>query len=408
MLLFEKLRVKLRHFDLWLLVALFSISIFTSTFVQARQCSELFASRETLSTQEVLEQLFALSKERSSSSTFQANEFVQFGGDINSNHEYKDFAIPSKLHVFSGHKSYYIGRFVKNYDSNHVLVSFENRATNTFATIIVPRNDIQKLNTGLDVNFLNSMKFISSIPLTFAQNEVVRFRDLSGNMAVGTFVMALGSRVLVKTNEGENLTVNQEDVFRFIGGSPLTTRYDTEYHREKNSEMLAMTFAPEEKLVRKFLNGAARLTSLVDFKKLPTEEKILALMAYLKLNVSWTHGAVNAELASLKNFSDVLCSDAGVCRHLSVLMKAILNETGFLARAVYYKDPESDFGHMWVELDVPQPNGTFTTYVVDPSYGYYLKAYSEISAIAEADKNSFEAMWYTQTQRKTLRKTADP
>jgi hypothetical protein len=327
-------------------------------------------------------------------SSFEPGEYVQIGSDYSSKNEYKTVRGGNDTFTFSGNAAQYIGRFVRIHDEKNYVISVKSIKDNVPATeIIVPRSSTYGLTSGTLTHFQNTVKGLLSMHVAFKYDELVRFRRSDGTIAMGTFVRVNSHYSTVKDEDGKLIYVSPQSVFRYVDGEPFTAIY--------NADWIQANFENPSSLVRQLLDGAGKLSSLSDFAEMSNDDKIKTLMKYLKSNVSWTKGAISAETAGLDDFNEIICSGAGVCRHLAVLMATMLSEAGFSPRVVKYIEAGKD-GHAWVEVDVRLPNGHSEIIVVDPSNGDYVANYNQVAAIAGGNKTSFEASWYTKPGREYI------
>lgn len=327
-------------------------------------------------------------------SPFVEGEYVQIGSETQKETTFQRLGsdTPLTLTGYNG-TSTFIGKFLRAYDEKNYLVQIkiESDVINIPPTdLIVPHHLTYGLASGTPRHFQNSIRSLLTTPIQFATHEPVRFRDSSGLIQLGTFIKSNGRYITVQDNNGRRIYVSPQSVFRYYGGDPYTAVY--------NAEWIKARFQNPSYLVRQFLDGAGKLTSLSDFSTLTPENKIIVLTKYLRSHVSVAKGASLAEYAGLNNFNEILSAGAGVCRHLSVLMSAMLSELGYKYRLTYYDG--DGIGHAWLEVDIKTSDDKIKTFVLDPTYNGYLKSYDEVLEKAAKDKQSNEANWYTNPQRK--------
>ena len=333
-------------------------------------------------------------KEFSHYSPFESGEYVQIGADYSSSNSYKTVKNPDHTFVFSGHAAAYIGKFVRIYDENNYVIQIQSIKDNVPPTeIIVPRYLTYGLTSGTASHFRNAVRGLLTINIAFKSGELVRYRRVDGTIGLGIFIRSNKNHITLKDEADQTVYISPQSVFRYIDGDPHTATY--------NADWIHAHFQKPTDLVRQFLDGAGKLTSLPDFAEQSPEQKILTLMKYLKANVNWTKGALSGETAGLRDFNEILCSGAGVCRHLAPLMATMLSELGYTPRVTKYIEQGKD-GHAWLEVDVRDSYGQLKTFVVDPSNGEFVKAFSEVSAAASKNKNSSEAAWYIKPGREFL------
>lgn len=323
---------------------------------------------------------------------FVAGEYVQIGSNFSSELVVKVESNPDTNFRFSGTSSSYIGKFIRVYNSEHFVIEVQAVKQGVPpSNVIVPKDRVYGLKSGTLSNFKSGVKSLLTIEFDFAVNETVRFRNKEGYIEVGSVRKIGSNKIQIQTKVGL-VTIFKRDVFKYVEGEPHTPVY--------NADWIQAEFGKPKGSLRMFLSGAAKISSLQDYQQMLPSEKIATLMKYLKSNIEWTKGALEAENAGLGNFKKIICSGAGVCRHLAVLMSVILSEAGFSTKVVMYYE-EGKNGHAWLEVDVVNSR-TNTTFVVDPTNGHFIQPYWQVRKTAVQNPSSNEAKWYVREGREFL------
>jgi hypothetical protein len=341
--------------------------------------------------------------------SFAFQEWVEFGSELTRT-PYAHLYDETVSIRFGGGAQHYLGRFIAPYDSSHWVIearlAHTSAAKNNFpwTPLIIPARDVTRLPSGTVQNLQIHLKELLDTRTQFEANEVVRFRNQEGYLELGRLERSppQGDRLQILDPQGHLIEVPSQSVFRLNskqkgGGVPTTSIFNADWIGPK------MT-APKGSL-RLFLDGAGRLTSLSDFVNLTPYHQINSLLWYLKPLVAWRPGALCAELAGLENFEDIVTSGAGVCRHQAVLLATLLREAGYVARLVFYLPSTGEAGHAWIEVDLPDSNGSLKatqTFVVDPSEHPALIAFKEAQRDAARHRGSIAARFYTQPGRQVL------
>lgn len=332
---------------------------------------------------DLYENIFA-SKEAILRSTYVFGEYVQVG---NRNKESRDYLSVAGEKITLGDA--YIGIFMAVQDSNNYVVRLKDK-NGVLVDIVAPKRDVYDLTMGTSARFDLTVSNFSNLQVQFKQNEAVRYRNSDGMISYGRFIKKDEGFVIIKNQNGIFERISQESVFRSIENARTTT-YKAPWMLELEK--------PSDSL-KKFLDGAGKLTSLPDFTRMSSEQKVISLMKYLRVFIRWSKGGMQAEDAGLTNFNKLLCTGAGVCRHLAPLLAATLNESGIPAVVVMRMETETK-GHAWVEVVLPGKDGKQTYYIADPSNenGTYFKSISEVTRIASENKESFEYRFHAHPNK---------
>lgn len=329
-------------------------------------------------------------------SPFVSDEWVQFGYEFREINEFEIANSFGDKANFSGNALVYLGRFVRALDADNLIVKVigQNKKNKWVQVeIIAPRGQVKGLISGTPARFKERLKALLHLPLEFGQNDLIRYRAADGLIRLGFFVRKFKRYSVIRDAAGSVQNVRNESVFRYVEGDPFTPVFSEGWIQAK--------FNMPKPFLGNLLDGAGKLTSLSDYAKMSSTERIRTITEYLRANVSWMIGAKMAEAAGLIDFDRIVSVGAGVCRHLAVLLATMLAEAGFSPRLVIFQEDGNKNGHAWLEVDIQEKERS-VTYVVDPSNmnSNYVVPFSDVSKAAIANKGSIEATMYIQPGRK--------
>lgn len=300
----------------------------------------------------------------------------------------------------------FVAKFIRALKSNEYEIELpqlnKDRRPERFR---VSRADVYKLNIGHGKNLKAALDPLNKITKSFAIEENVRFRDKHGFMQSGQ-IMAEGQKEFLVRNAKSQSWVSEKSIFKtWTTGEVSSISIDTsdyyyghtpELHLENPSGFLA-----------EVLNGAANLASHPQFLNSPMIDQLKILVRFEQTLLPWGIAGDKVELAGLSNYSQILCSGAGVCRHNTPIMAAILSEAGLKVR-IYYRFISKEeiaesrldilYGaHTWLEAE----NSSGEIFVIDPSSGT-VKTQTEVQKAAEQNHKSSDAIWWNSPKRKEL------
>ena len=267
----------------------------------------------------------------------------------------------------------------------------------------IAANEVYHLNIGSGKTLRSVLATLDEVRPSFAPDEPIRYRDRAGLMRAGNFVGQRGDEVFIERSGGRFSIVGDE-IYRSWGPAPpRSIRVETSDYFINNSPHINLE--RPRKFLRDVLNAAARLSSAPAFENLAFAHQLETLVAFQERLLPWRQAASTVESTGLDNFSDILCAGAGVCRHGTPLMAAILSEAGLSVR-IYIRTAQADEiarrnleygGHTWLEVDAPDGR----TFVIDPSAGV-AKTMDDVSRDAALDPKSSDAVWWSHPDRRLL------
>lgn len=299
-----------------------------------------------------------------------------------------------------------VAKFIRVWDEKLCEVEFNIPQSGSYR-FLVDQSNLYQMPVGAGRTLQEMLTPLSDIIPQFSLHEVVRFRDGEGKMRQGSVVQIKGNDLLIQIFQ-DRFWISNTQVFSFWGTTtPTSISVDTtRYYYEPS---VHINLGQPTGILKKFLDGAARLSSHPDFLSASAQTKLKILVTYQGLFLPWSLAGLSLEESGVENFSEILCIGAGVCRHQTPLMAAILDEAGLRVR-IYYRlmkllDNIADFdGHTWLEIDYPTLNG-YETFVVDPSSAD-VRPLREVVAVAKKNPTSSEARYLAYPKRKLLETTA--
>ena len=330
-------------------------------------------------------------------SPFKEGEYVRIGNEGRSTR----VSVASRSEKTYETQTEFPAKFLKVVDPGHYLVEKQINHTGKVAQFKVPKESVGGTTTGSLARVLDATKPTHEIQLDFLPNERVRYRTSNGQMQVGH----LSSRGLLNgIAEVDNETTHTRSIIpqsKLFKLPPDAHNPGTKYFKMMDVTQMNR---PEEAVVTMF-DGAARITSHPDYAASTAQEKLQILTRYVERFVPWSAAGKVAEKHGLANYNQLICSGVGVCRHNTVILATILEESGYPVRFVHHHISKK-IGHAWLEADMKLADGTTQTYVVDPSHrlgtDIFVKSLTDVKKDAHENPLSSSAVYYTQTNRHFL------
>ena len=312
---------------------------------------------------------------------------------------------PEQTFTFKADKLPRIARFERPLDLDHYLIEVQDlEKGHEVHHVIVERADVKQTISGNETSTLRMIKQTENIKCTFQEHETLRYRDVNHQMKQGSFIRSFMQDVVlyheVMEPSGHKIAVNAKKTFRYFGPQvPKTVSPKlSPFFRTAWSDDTIMRTDLTDGVMEAFLDGAARILSddRIQIRNLRHPDKIKILNDYLLKVMPGYDPALQAEESGVKNLAELLCTGAGVCRHKTVIFAQILNEAGYTTRMM--RKPNGEWGHAWIEVDLPNSMHVLESYVVDPTEGT-IKPLAQSFQDAQKKTDSPDALYYTNPSR---------
>lgn len=280
---------------------------------------------------------------------------------------------------------HFVATFIKPYDKSNSVISIKLNEIPHF--FIAPNSLLNKSKTINDASKIVSRR----INLSFTIGEHIRYRDADGLMYKG--IITSQSPQFIKVSNGyKKRIIPQQNVFKSTSLDNVSTPL------YKSDLLYTRLERPSGKLLQ-LLNSVAKITSTKQFLSLSHQDRFTYLLLYLNKNIKYHDAAIFTEQVGYNTLNKVLCSKVGVCRHLSVILGKMLQETGYDVKFTFLKASEGREGHAWLEVKTPENE----TIIVDPSDPeFYVKKFDDALEEAQRNSNNFESFYYTNPNREFI------
>lgn len=338
-------------------------------------------------------------------SAYLPGEYVQLGRYLPSDPPKKDLELFSlktrKIETIPKDLLPVVVKFVRVVDNGIYAIEVPHMARD-YRIFIVDADDIDKLTVGHGKILKGIFKPVNDVQIQFYIGEKVRFRNDKNLMKEGVILAERQNEFLIQQFDLQTW-IKKEHVFKSWGiNSALSAKITVPNFF---SAMDSINIVEPSNFYLDTLNAAAKFSSHPSFLKSSFVDQLMMLVSFQQVFLPWIKAGNTVERMGLANFSEVLCSGAGVCRHNTPMMAAILSEAGVKFRIQFriMNDAEMAIiksetaGHTWLEVDSPDGK----TFVVDPS-GVSVKSLAAVLEDARKDPTSSDALWWGHPDRKEL------
>lgn len=135
------------------------------------------------------------------------------------------------------------------------------------------------------------------------------------------------------------------------------------------------------------LDEGREATNASEFFCASSRKRLVIIMRFVRANISWDYRMAEKPP---REFDTIIRTGLGCCQHFAMLFAAVACEAGLPVKLVRGNGyPESLAGHVWLEVE---------KYIVDPTANY-VATFGEALAIAKRDLTSWQAEFYTNSNR---------